>query len=83
MSGEATTSSYVRFGEGPDRVTWPHPDDPTEVEWRLRYGDKEGAALTAASYVAAYRYLIDMPQRKRNKVVAEIRAAAAVVGGSR
>jgi hypothetical protein len=47
---------YVRL---PDDTIWPHPDDPAQVEWRLRYGTPERSdLLQAASYIAAYRELI-------------------------
>lgn len=75
-------SSYVRFGEGDDRVMWPHPADPNDIEWRMRYKDPElyddskGARLVAASYIHAYRELVRLPQRQRNKVIQQIRAAA-------
>lgn len=68
-------SSFVFIGEDRDRMTWPHPDDPDEIEWQLRYGDAYSARLAAASYVAAYRYLIELPQRTRNERVSQIRAA--------
>jgi hypothetical protein len=73
MSGQ---SSYVRIGKGRNGMTWPHPDDPNEIEWQLRYGDAASVRLVAASYIAAYRQLIDMPQRERNERVSQIRAAA-------
>jgi hypothetical protein len=69
-------SSHVFIGEGSDRMTWPHPSDPDEIEWQLRYGDAHAVRLTAASYVSAYRHLIELPQRTRNERVSQIRAAA-------
>lgn len=49
------TSSYIRRDDG---TVWPNPDDPAEVQWRLRYGtpSKEDL-LWAASAASAYREL--------------------------
>lgn len=66
-------SPYVQF----DGMTWPHPNDPAEVEWRLRYGTlSRDINMTAASYVEAYRHLIRMDRRTREKRIAELRKAA-------
>jgi hypothetical protein len=58
-------------------MTWPNPADPQEVAWRLVYASNdETARLVAASYVRAYRYLVEMPERRRNVVIRQLRAAA-------
>lgn len=59
-----------------DGMTWPNPDDPTDLEWRLRYGTLAPPDLhLAAEIVAAYKYLVTEPQRVRNVRVAQIRRA--------
>lgn len=64
---------FVHIGD----MVWPNPYDPNAVQWRLRYGEPTRSdLLVAASYVAAYRQLIDLPIRVRNRRVAAIRAAA-------
>lgn len=64
--------SYVHF----DDMTWPHPHDPTDVEWRLRYGEPTRSdLLVAASYIGAYRQLVDDAQRVRDRKIQGIRAA--------
>ena len=64
------TGRYVRF----DGMTWPRTD--TDVGWQLRYGKpSQETLLVAASMVEAYKHLIDMPQRRRNRRVSQIRAA--------
>lgn len=51
-------------------MTWPNPTDPGEVNWKLRYGilDKT-LAVTAASYVDAFCYLVMLPIEERERVV--------------
>jgi hypothetical protein len=59
---------------GPDTV-WPGCDTD-DLENSLRYGsDREilNVALNAASVVSAYRHLIYLPQKKRNKICMAIR----------
>lgn len=62
-------------------MTWPNPDDPREVEWRLRFATTFGLEIrsadrmVAASVMHAYRALIEMSQRDRNQRVSQIRAA--------
>jgi hypothetical protein len=75
-----TTKRYV-FVEG---TTWPHPDDPESVEWALRYGGTPTISdrLTAASYIGAYRALVDMTQRDRNHRIATLRSARSVEDGT-
>lgn len=63
-----------------DGMTWPNPDDPIGVEWRLRNGTPTQQDLhLAAEMIAAYKYLVCAPQRMRNARVAEIRRAATSV----
>ncbi len=68
---------YHTFDDG---TVWPLPGDEAEdsLEWRLRY--KEHGVLAndryhAASIVSAYRQLINMPVKRRNEVLAGLRAA--------
>lgn len=69
-----TDGPYLHF----DGMTWPHPGDPGEVEWTLRYGTPTREQLNvAASMVAAYKQLIEDPQRRRNEKVAGVRRAQA------
>lgn len=64
--------TFLRF----DGMTWPNPNDPAEVQWRLRYGTPcKHDLLAAASFMHAYTHLIDLPQRERNERVAQIRRA--------
>lgn len=68
-----TETSYLRL---PEKSTWPNPNDPREVQWRLRYGTPSREDLLfAASTMAAYSYLLGIPQRRRCSVVAQIRKA--------
>lgn len=70
-SAATRPSSYLRIGV----TTWPNPNDPNEVQWRLRYGtpSKEDL-LVAASAMHAYAHLIELPERRRNERVGQIRA---------
>jgi len=64
--------AYLHF----DNMTWPHPHDPLEVEWSLRYGTPSREQMrTAASIIAAYRELVDEPVRRRNEKIAGLRRA--------
>ncbi len=64
--------AYLHFG----KMTWPHPHDPLEVEWSLRYGAPSREQMrTAASIIAAYRELVDEPVRRRNEKIAGLRRA--------
>ncbi len=57
-------------------MAWPHPDDPLEVEWSLRYGSpSREQMMVAASIVAAYRQLVADPVRRRNETIAGLRRA--------
>lgn len=75
---------HKKFHTFEDRTVWPLPgDEPeTSLEWRLRYADVDDAdsvsvtdRLHAASIVAAYRELINCPVKRRNQVLAGLRAA--------
>ncbi len=73
-------SAFLLF----DGMTWPNPDDPNEVEWKLRYKDfsgnlSRGEECTAASFISAYRCLVNLPQKHRNAVCKRIREAAKAV----
>ena len=37
---EAAKNSYLHF----DGMSWPNPDDPALIEWRLRYGSPDEVA---------------------------------------
>lgn len=67
-----TEPTYLNF----DEMAWPHPADPSEVQWRLANAT---ANLTdqrlAASYVAAFRRLVDADRAERDKLVTAIRRA--------
>jgi hypothetical protein len=63
---------YLRL---PDGSSWPNPEDPNEVQWRLRYAPDRGAELTAASYVQAYRDFFATTGRRRERVVTMVREA--------
>lgn len=67
-------NSFLHFGD----MTWPNPDDPGLVEWLLRYGDPPTPEIrnVAASFVAAYKQLINDPAKVRNAKVSAIRRAA-------
>jgi hypothetical protein len=58
--------SYVILDGGPDTTTWPRPDDPDGVQWRLRYAPdqlSEQDRMYAASVMAAYGSLCLHPCR--------------------
>lgn len=60
---------YTHF----DGMAWPLPG---ETSWRLRYNQPSRSdALHAASIVEAYHELIRCPEKKRRKVIRELRAA--------
>jgi hypothetical protein len=69
-------SPYLRLDDG---TNWPHPDDPAEIQWGLRYGGPRPRTeqMVAASYIAAYTELIRLPVRQRNARIRAIRAAIA------
>jgi hypothetical protein len=62
--------------------TWPTPmygqDGEGGLEWRLRYANPEQLVkdrFCAASVVAAYGSLIMLPEKERNAVIRDLRAA--------
>jgi hypothetical protein len=63
---------YLRL---PDGSAWPDPEDPNEVQWRLRYAPDRGAELTAAFYMQAYRDFFATTGQRRELVVKMIREA--------
>lgn len=78
---EPNAPTYLIF----DDMTWPHPDDPRAVEWRLRYGHGElsrADRMVAASYIDAYRQLVRLSRDARNARVTGIRRAEEEAGGS-
>ena len=64
----APKSTFLKLENG---TVW--PDHESDVEWRLRYAPDRGAELSGASVCDAYRTLINMPQRERNKIISELR----------
>lgn len=63
---------YTKVG---DDMTWPSFDQG-ECEWRMRYANEETVLrerMIIASIVAAYRELIDMPQKRRNGICKALR----------
>lgn len=69
-----------KFVSRDNGTVWPTPMDHPDggLEWRLRYAADEHLAkdrYTAASIVSAYRQLISLPQKERNAVIRDIRAA--------
>jgi hypothetical protein len=61
--------NYIRSED----TTWPVPDD--ELEWVMRYGHVVRHRFSAASVLAAYRALIMLPERTRNRRIRDIRRA--------
>lgn len=69
-AADVNRNSYLHIGD----MTWPHPADPDEIQWRLRYGTPTRSdLLVAASFIEAYGALIDMPQGLRNRRIGQIR----------
>lgn len=61
-----------------DDMTWPNPEDPLMVEWKLRHGEPTKSDLmVAASMIAAYKQLVYDTQTRRNAKARGIRAAQA------
>lgn len=48
-----------------------------DLEWQLRYADATEVRFVAASIVASYKALIQLPQKRRNEVCALIQKAHA------
>ena len=87
----AAKPKYYRSWGG---MCWPAPGEAIkELGWRLRYQHAPMEAdstdrLLSASVVSAYIELINMPQRKRNEIIRELRkgpgtAALALAGGEK
>jgi|GEM_PF-5261743 len=53
-----------------DGMCWPHAGaEIGDIEWQLRYGNpNKHTQILAASIVSAYRALIDLPQKERNRI---------------
>lgn len=65
-------SVYLHF----DGMTAPNPDDPTEIEWRLRYGKlTQRDRYLAASFISVYKQLVNDTQKRRNEKVSGLRKA--------
>lgn len=63
--------AYLRLG---NKTVWPNPNDPTEVQDRLRYGNpSQSDLLIAASVMRAYRELVALPSRRRSEIVRDLR----------
>jgi len=56
-----SNSAYVK----PDTETvWPNPNDPREIEWKLRYDTPtKEELLIAASYIQAYKSLFNKKEK--------------------
>lgn len=65
-------SNYYKHFNG---MCWPIPsEDMGGLEWRLRYSSiTEGEKMVVASVLSAYRELINLPQKKRNEIIKELR----------
>lgn len=69
--GEERCEVYLHFED----MTWPNPNDPSEIEWRLRYGTPTRSdLLLVASFMGAYRHLVGLPVRTRNKRISSLRS---------
>lgn len=65
--------NYTSF----DQMVWPTPDEELDhLEHLLRYGELENLSqqCCVASVIAAYRQLIELPQKRRNYVVSKLRS---------
>jgi len=66
--------TYIAF----DGMSWPNPTDPLDVEWSMRYGNpSREQMLVAASFVAAYRHLVEDSAVRRNEKITALRTAIA------
>lgn len=80
MAEERAGPVYLSF----EKMTWPNPRDPSEVEWALRYGGEltRSQRLVAASFIAAYKQLVgDMPKVRNEKIDGLHRALRQVSDG--
>lgn len=58
----------------PEGRAWPIPGEAlNEIEWQMRHGDPMLVCLGAASVIAAYRAILEMPERCRRETIREIR----------
>ena len=79
MRGVATRNInggvYVKVG---DEMVWPGVGlRQARRDWEMRYSSpSKASAAYAASVLSAYRDLVCMPARERNRVVAALRRAA-------
>lgn len=54
---------YIVFND--DGCAWPNPDDPNDIEWKLRHGTPTNAELLhAAAFLSAYKTLFTMTQKE-------------------
>lgn len=79
IAGRTPPSARLRV-DGPggpaDWTSWPNPDDPGEVSWRLRYGRPDRADLMfAADVMGAYAHLFSLPRTVRNQRIQQVTAA--------
>jgi hypothetical protein len=70
--GVVEPSAFLHF----DDMTWPNPEDPLMIEWKLRHGEPtKNELMVAASMIAAYKQLVYDTVARRNAKVRGIRAA--------
>ena len=68
-----------RLGDGTiyrhfDGMCWPAAGDGLGIlEWTMRYGNSEQQRMVAASVISAYSRLIELPDKRRNAIVRELR----------
>ena len=70
---------YVHF----ENMTWPNYDDD-QLAWRMIHAPgtlTEADLLVAASYIGAYKALLERTQKERNDVCKKIRLLSAYGGG--
>ncbi|CAN7592622.1 hypothetical protein LJR039_004312 [Pseudorhodoferax sp. LjRoot39] len=63
-----------------DGMCWPVPGMAlNELEWRQRYAGEPSTSdrMVVASVLSAYSELVRLPQRQRNKIIAELRKGPA------
>lgn len=64
-------SAWLRLDGG---RSFPDPSDPSDVQWRLRYGEPtKGDLLVAASVMAAYAALCYQPLTVSREILRDIR----------
>jgi hypothetical protein len=60
MSNRKPLDTSVQIND----TVWPNPEDPSELEWKLRYGQRsltDSDLMLAASFVSAYKELFNKP----------------------